>query len=164
MNEFFSGCAVYGFLGGLNGTVSIMTLSAIAVDRYLVLSRPLDVTRRPTYLRVFITIVGIWIYSAIFASLPLFGYGKYVPEGYLTSCSYDYLADDYGTRIFILAFFVAAWVVPLSAIAYCYIVIVRAVNHIRKDVTRHAPINKSLRNLRDDVSCHTARGNKSTLQ
>ena len=48
--------------------------------------------------------LSAWIYSALFgaaASLPLFGVSKYVPEGFLTGCSYDYLSDDLATRILV---------------------------------------------------------------
>lgn len=107
----------------------------MAIDRYLVISRPLDLAKKPTRTWSFITIGLVWIYSATFASLPLFGAGKYVPEGYLTSCSFDYLSDDTATRIFILIFFLAAWVCPLAAIAYCYTAIIRAVYHVRQNVT-----------------------------
>lgn len=112
-----------------------MTLAAVAIDRYLVISRPLDIAKKPTRSWAYATIGLIWFYSATFASLPLLGIGKYVPEGYLTSCSFDYLSEDTGTRIFILVFFIAAWVCPLAAIAFCYAAIIRAVYHVRQNVT-----------------------------
>ena len=130
-----SGCDVYGFMTGMNGTVSIMTLSAVAIDRFLVLSRPLDVNRRPTYRRIFASIVGVWLYSLFFAILPFVGIGKYVPEGFLTSCSYDYLDEGLINKIYILSFFVGAWVVPLAITAFCYIAIIRAVYQVRQNIT-----------------------------
>ena len=111
-----------------------MSLSAVAIDRYLVISRPLDLAKKPTRTHAFVTVLLIWIYSAVFASMPLLGFGKYVPEGYLTSCSFDYLSDDVGTRIFILVFFIAAWLVPLSVIAYCYTAIISAVHSVRQSL------------------------------
>lgn len=126
---------MYGFLSGFSGTSSIMTLAAVAIDRYLVISRPLDIAKKPTRSWAYATIGLIWLYAAIFTSLPLFGFGKYVPEGYLTSCSFDYLSEDAGTRIFILVFCIGAWVCPLAAITFCYTAIVRAVHHVRQNVT-----------------------------
>lgn len=67
--------------------------------------------------------------------MPFLGAGKYVPEGYLTSCSFDYLSNDLGTRVFILIFFIAAWVCPLAAIIFCYAAIIRAVYYVRQNVT-----------------------------
>ncbi|KAI9549944.1 hypothetical protein GHT06_005214 [Daphnia sinensis] len=132
------GCKAYGFLSGFSGTSTILTLAAVAVDRYLVISRPLELGKKPTRSWSYVTIGLIWFYSATFASLPFLGAGKYVPEGYLTSCSFDYLSDDIGTRIFILIFFIAAWVCPLAAIIFCYAAIIRAVYYVRQNVTRGA--------------------------
>jgi len=54
------------------------------------------------------------------ASLPLFGIGNYVPEGYLTTCSFDYLSEDTTTRTFIFVFFIVAWLIPVSVIIGSY--------------------------------------------
>lgn len=145
ISNFFAGCRAYGFLSGFSGTSSILTLAAVAIDRYLVISRPLDLAKKPTRSWAYVTIGLIWMYSATFAALPLFGAGKYVPEGYLTSCSFDYLSEDIQTRIFILVFFIAAWVCPLAVIAYCYAAIVQAVYYVRQNVTCDAsnPIDNS---------------------
>lgn len=118
-------CRYYGFLGGLSGTVSICTLAAISLDRYYVVKYPMN--WRFTNLRAKISVFLTWTYGAVFASIPLLnlGLGSYVPEGYLTSCSYDYLTDELNPKIFILAFFVAAWVVPFILITYCYVTILR---------------------------------------
>ena len=115
-----------------------MSLSAVAIDRYVVISRPLDLAKKPTRTHAYISVLLIWIYSAVFASMPLLGFGKYVPEGYLTSCSFDYLSDDVGTRIFILVFFFGAWLIPMIINVCSYVSIIRAVVHVRRGVA-HTP-------------------------
>lgn len=99
-----------------------MTLAAIALDRYYAIVYPLDPLRKTTSLRAKLSVLFTWCYGCIFASLPLTGLGlnRYVPEGYLTSCSFDYLTPDFNNRIFIFIFFVAAWVIPFSVITVCY--------------------------------------------
>nr|BAQ54766.1 opsin, rhodopsin-7 like [Macromia amphigena] len=121
------GCQVYGFLGGLTGTTSIATLAAIALDRYFVVLYPLEPLKVPTRSRARACVILAWTYGAVFSSIPLFGINQYVPEGYLTSCSFDYLADDGRSRYFILIFFTAAWVIPFAFISFCYAAICRAV-------------------------------------
>nr|BAQ54741.1 opsin, rhodopsin-7 like [Somatochlora uchidai] len=121
------GCQVYGFLGGLTGTTSIATLAAIALDRYFVVLYPLEPLKVPTRSRARACVLLAWMYGAVFSSIPLFGINQYVPEGYLTSCSFDYLADDGRSRYFILIFFTAAWIVPFAFISFCYAAICRAV-------------------------------------
>lgn len=116
-----------------------MTLTAIALDRYYAIVRPLDSLRKITRLRARIAVLFSWFYGCIFASLPLTGLGfnRYVPEGYLTSCSFDYLTSDTKSRIFIFTFFIAAWVIPFSIITYCYCGIFREVIKTGSASCRH---------------------------
>lgn len=120
-------CRYYGFIGGLSGTVSIGTLAAISFDRYYVIKFPLNM--RFTEFRAKICLAITWIYGVVFSAIPLLniGLGSYVPEGYLTSCSYDYLTDDYNARLFIFVFFIAAWLLPFILISYCYTAILLVV-------------------------------------
>lgn len=126
-NHCFSVCRYYGFIGGLSGTVAICTLTAISIDRYYVIKYPLNM--RFTNLRAKVCVAISWLYGIVFSAIPLMdiGLGTYVPEGYLTSCSYDYLTEDYNARLFIFVFCIAAWVMPLILISYCYMTILSVV-------------------------------------
>lgn len=116
-----------------------MTLAAIALDRYYVIVYPLDPLRRTTRQRARICVIFVWLYGSIFAGLPLTGLGlnHYVPEGYLTSCSFDYLTPNYTNRMFIFIFFVAAWVIPFLIITFCYFGICRGVVKASGALSRH---------------------------
>lgn len=77
-----------------------------------------------------------WMYSTAFAIMPALNIGlsSYVPEGFLTSCTFDYLDKSTTARIFMFTFFLAAWMLPFTIIIYCYTNILRAVtatNEIR---------------------------------
>lgn len=83
-------------------------------------------------------VVIVWCYSFIFSIVPALNIGlsKYVPEGYLTSCSFDYLDKTTGARIFMFVFFIFAWFIPFTTITYCYTYILKAVissRHIRSN-------------------------------
>ncbi|XP_025192489.1 opsin-2-like isoform X2 [Melanaphis sacchari] len=114
---------------GKLGTVSIMTLAAISLDRYYVIVHPLNAAVKTTKQRARVWIGLIWMYGFMFSIIPVMdlGYNRYVPEGYLTSCSFDYLTDDNQEKGFILVFFTAAWCIPFTTISYCYVKILRAV-------------------------------------
>lgn len=123
-------CRLYGFLGGLGGTSAIVTLTLISIDRYNVLVFPLNPSRSTTNMRSCYMIAFIWLYSIPFALIPCFdiGLSQYVPEGFLTACSFDYLDDKTSSaRIFIFIYFVFAWVIPFVSIFYCYTHILRVV-------------------------------------
>ncbi|XP_065575037.1 opsin, ultraviolet-sensitive-like [Artemia franciscana] len=121
------GCQIYGFVGGLTGTTSIMSMAILAGNRYRVISKPFDPDRKSTKIQSMVQILFIWLYALCFASLPLFGISRYVPEGYLTSCSFEYLSDNVKDRIFILIFFIGAWCVPFSLISFSYINIISVI-------------------------------------
>jgi r-opsin len=114
-------------MGGLTGTVSIMTLTGIALDRYSVILHPLNPMKKTTHYKALGMISCVWIYSGTFAVLPLLGLNNYVSEGYLTSCSFDYLDPALESRIFIFVFFIGAWLVPVSIIVFAYAAIFRVV-------------------------------------
>ncbi|KAL9903111.1 G protein-coupled receptor family protein rhodopsin 7 isoform 1-T6 [Glossina fuscipes fuscipes] len=122
-------CRIYGFLGGLSGTASIGTLTAIALDRYNVVVHPLDPLRYTSKLRTHIIIMIIWCYSCLFSVIPAIDVGLsiYVPEGFLTTCSFDYLNREISARIFMFIFFVVAWCIPLIIICSSYFYILRVV-------------------------------------
>ena len=125
--EIFAGCQLYGFIGGLTGTVSIMTLSMIAIDRYFAIVHPMNPLKKTTKSRAVLVIIFVWVYSLIFASIPIFSSLEYVPEGLLTSCSFDYLSSTLENRIFIFVYFLAAWLFPLTIIVFSYLAIFRMV-------------------------------------
>ncbi|OWA52064.1 Melanopsin [Hypsibius exemplaris] len=114
-------CRFYGFSGSLFGTASIITMAGIALERYLVICRPLtgfkksSSRRRPTVMIIF-----IWIYSFSWATPPLFGLNQYVLEGFLTTCSFDYLDRGIVSRAYILAMCVGVYVLPLMMIGFAY--------------------------------------------
>lgn len=117
---------MYGFVGGLTGTASILTITCVALERLYVIQFPLrtKMTRRQSY----IVILFIWCYALFFSSIPLLQvYSRYVPEGFLTACSFDYLDESVGSRVFILIFFAAAYVIPLTCIISSYVGIVWAI-------------------------------------
>ncbi|GBP59476.1 Rhodopsin [Eumeta japonica] len=127
------GCTFYGFMGGLTGTTSIGTLAAIALDRYWAVVRPLEPLRALTAVRARLLAAAAWVYASAFAAIPALdvGVGRYVPEGYLTSCSFDYLTSEWPPRYFIFAFFCAAWLAPFCTISFCYLNILRVVVYSR---------------------------------
>ena len=45
-------------------------------------------------------IAFVWCYAVFWSSGPFFGWGKYIPEGILDSCSFDYLTRDQSVHNF----------------------------------------------------------------
>jgi len=113
------GCQIYGILGAYGGLGSSMTNAAIAFDRYRAIANPLD--GKLSKNTVLAMIFFIWLYATPWALLPFFEiWGRFVPEAFLTTCTFDYLTDDQSTRLFVASIFSFAFIVPFSILLFFY--------------------------------------------
>ena len=85
-------------------------------------------------------IVIIWLWSLLWATPPLFGWGHYLPEGFHASCTFDYLTQDTNNVTYIICMYVSNYIVPVGITGYCYIGIVRSLakqhNELQKTADR----------------------------
>ncbi|KAE8736982.1 Short wavelentgh sensitive B opsin [Frankliniella occidentalis] len=115
-----TGCDVYGFFGSVGGMGSAMNNAIIAFDRYRTIAFPIDGRmsgKQTTALAIF-----AWIWAMPFSIFPwvqVLG-AKYVPEGFLTSCSFDFLTEGDETRFFMATIFTWAYVIPVTLISIFY--------------------------------------------
>lgn len=125
----FLGCQIFAFLGSLSGIGAGATNACIAYDRYNTIARPFEGKLTHTK-AIFITSL-VWAYTIPWAVLPLLEiWGRFVPEGYLTSCTFDYLTNTFDNRMFVGTIFTFSYVLPMSLIIYYYSQIVsHVINH-----------------------------------
>nr|QRI42697.1 ultraviolet sensitive opsin 1 [Agrilus planipennis] len=123
------GCKIFAFIGSISGIGAASTNACIAYDRYTTIARPFDgkVTRG----KAMIMILLVWAYTMPWSVMPLLElWGRFVPEGYLTSCSFDYLTVTPENKLFVMTIFIFSYVLPMSLIIYFYSQIVsHVVNH-----------------------------------
>nr|CAD7589396.1 unnamed protein product [Timema genevievae] len=86
-------------------------------------------------------VLVIWAYTIPWAVMPLLEFwGRFAPEGFLTSCSFDFLEDTSENHSFVMTIFVFSYVIPMSFIIYFYSQIVgHVVNHekaLREQITK----------------------------
>nr|AKS48308.1 rhabdomeric opsin 2 [Platynereis dumerilii] len=115
------GCILYGTLSGVFGLTSINTLALIAFDRFYVIQFPLRAIRTVTRTRSFVQICLVWIWATFWSCPPLFGWGRYIPEGLQTSCGFDFLSQDPLNRAFNYCIFSCGFVLPVTfaICSYC---------------------------------------------
>ncbi|XP_003699784.2 ultraviolet-sensitive opsin [Megachile rotundata] len=145
------GCQIFAVIGSLSGIGASMTNAAIAYDRYSTIARPLD--GKLSRGQVMLFIVLIWTYTIPWALMPAMGvWGRFVPEGFLTSCTFDYLTDSNETRIFVATIFTFSYAIPMTLIIYYYSQIVsHVVNH-----------EKALREQAKKMNVDSLRSNANT--
>lgn len=132
-------CELYACTGSIFGATSICTMAVIAYDRYNVIVRGMAGTRM-TSKRATMLILFCWTYATAWSITPYFGFGKYIPEGILDSCSFDYLTRDQMTKTFGLCLFFFLYCCPLAVITFCYYFIVKTIfeheNTLREQARR----------------------------
>ncbi|XP_013876254.1 melanopsin-A [Austrofundulus limnaeus] len=116
-----TGCKIYAFCGALFGISSMINLLAISIERYLVITRPLQTMHRSSKRRTMFAILLVWLYSLAWSLAPLVGWSSYIPEGLMTSCTWDYVTYSAANRSYtmMLCFFV--FFIPLGIILFCYL-------------------------------------------
>ncbi|XP_055379315.1 opsin-3-like [Condylostylus longicornis] len=116
---FESACNIYAALGSISGQGAAITNAMIAFDRYRTISSPID--GRLNYVQATFLVIFTWFYATPFTIFPYVHiWNRYIPEGYLTTCSFDYLTEDSETRVFTMTLFIWAYAIPMSIIIICY--------------------------------------------
>ncbi|XP_055906390.1 opsin Rh5 [Eupeodes corollae] len=113
------GCNIYAFMGGIAGVGAAISNAMIAFDRYKTISSPID--GRLNAFQVSMLIVVTWFWAIPFNLMAFLRiWGRYMPEGYLTTCSFDYLTEDDETKNFGLGIFIWAYLIPMIIICTFY--------------------------------------------
>ncbi|KAL4240207.1 Melanopsin [Mactra antiquata] len=143
-------CEFYGLIGGIFGLMSINTMATIAIDRYFAIARPLHVAKFMTRRRAFLMIAVVWLWSFASSLPPIFGWGRYIPEGFQTSCTFDYLTRTDNNRSYIFFMYIFGFAVPLAIIFVSYGLIVKAVRDHEKEMKKTAKkLNAEMRSNQD---------------
>ncbi|XP_076855853.1 opsin 4b isoform X2 [Brachyhypopomus gauderio] len=129
-------CELYAFCGAMFGICSMITLMIIALDRYFVITRPLTSIGKMSHKRALIILTAAWMYTMGWSLPPFFGWSAYVPEGLLTSCTWDYVTFTPSVRAYTMMLFVFVFFIPLFVIMYCYSCIFRAIRNTTSAVEK----------------------------
>lgn len=68
---------MYAFCGALFGITSMINLLAISIDRYVVITKPLQTIRWSSKRRTALAILMVWLYSLAWSLAPLVGWSKF---------------------------------------------------------------------------------------
>ncbi|XP_066982462.1 opsin, ultraviolet-sensitive-like [Macrobrachium rosenbergii] len=122
------GCDMFALMGSYSGIAGAMTNAAIAYDRYKTIAKPFEAKMSSG--QAFLIVLGTWAYATPWCISPLLGiWGRYVPEGFLTTCSFDYLTPDENTRTFVACIFFFSYIVPGFFIVFFY---TQIFSHVRQ--------------------------------
>ncbi|XP_075900973.1 opsin 4xa isoform X2 [Nelusetta ayraudi] len=131
-----TGCKMYAFCGALFGIASMINLLTISVDRYIVITKPLRAIQWTSRRRTCIYISLVWLYSLAWSLAPLLGWSSYIPEGLMTSCTWDYMSSTPANKSYTLMLCCFVFFIPLGIISYCYLCMFLAIRHTSRDVEK----------------------------
>ncbi|XP_038669984.1 opsin-3 [Scyliorhinus canicula] len=109
-------CVWDGFTNSLFGISSIMSLTALAYERYL---RVVSATAIG-FSWAWRVITYIWLYSLAWTGAPLVGWNRYTLEQHKLGCSVNWDPRYPSDTSFIILLFLCCLFIPVSIIAYCY--------------------------------------------
>ncbi|KAG7223436.1 hypothetical protein INR49_015539 [Caranx melampygus] len=130
------GCKMYAFCGALFGIASMINLLAISIDRYLVITKPLQAIHWNSKRRTALAILMVWLYSLAWSLAPLVGWSSYIPEGLMTSCTWDYVTYTLANRSYTMMLCCFVFFIPLGIIFYCYLLMFLAIRKTSREVER----------------------------
>ncbi|XP_044147946.1 opsin-5-like [Bufo gargarizans] len=115
-------CLYYALMGFFFGVASMMTLTTMAVIRYLVTSTTTSNRNMIKKKTIYIVIMGIWLYALLWAIFPLVGWGHYGPEPFGISCTIAWaeFQNSVSGFSFILSMFILCTITPATTIITCY--------------------------------------------
>lgn len=149
-------CELYACTGSVFGLCSILTMAVISFDRYNVIVKGMNGVRM-TNGKAFGLILFCWAYAIFWSIWPFFGWGKYIPEGILDSCSFDYLTRDSTTVSYTMTLFATNYIAPLFIIVFCYFFIVKAIaDHERSLREQAAKMNVASLRSNADANAQSA--------
>lgn len=112
-------CVWEGFVVYVFGLSALYILTAISVDRYVVIVKPLKskaITKRVALLSVLACFLG----GAFWSILPLFGWSSYGIEAVGFYCGLRYDDKSLSNTTYIIAMCIFCFTIPVLIMVYCY--------------------------------------------
>ncbi|KAM4633753.1 opsin 8, group member b [Polymixia lowei] len=115
-----STCVYYGLVGFFFGMASIMTLTVMAIVRFIVSLSLRSPEEKISRRKVKILCVWTWLYALFWALFPILGWGRYGPEPFGLSCSLAWGEMKGDGFSFVISIFCFNLVIPTVIIICCY--------------------------------------------
>ncbi|KAL0969737.1 hypothetical protein UPYG_G00231600 [Umbra pygmaea] len=123
-------CQVDGFLIMLFGLISINTLTAISVIRYIKVCQPSNAhhVNKPN---VAIVIAGVWLCALFWSGAPLVGWGSYTTAHKYGMCEVDWVQARFSVsyKLYVILIFTFNFIIPVVVMWFSYVSIIRTLNN-----------------------------------
>uniref|UniRef100_A0A673GYI9 Opsin 8, group member b n=1 Tax=Sinocyclocheilus rhinocerous TaxID=307959 RepID=A0A673GYI9_9TELE len=113
-------CVYYGLMGFFFGAASIMTLTIMAIVRFIVSLTLQSPKEKISKRKAKILVATTWLYALLWALFPLIGWGKYGPESFGLSCTLAWKDMKEQSQSFVITIFLMNLILPAIIIISCY--------------------------------------------
>jgi len=136
------GCIFEGFMATLGGQISLWSLVVLAVERYIVVCKPMGSFKFSTA-HAGAGVAFSWVMAAACAVPPLVGWSRYIPEGMQCSCGPDYYtnAPGFNNESYVMYMFSCHFCVPVCTIFFTYGSLVLTVKAVRLIGLKALPVH-----------------------
>ncbi|XP_046576929.1 visual pigment-like receptor peropsin [Haliotis rubra] len=125
-------CVFEGFMVYFLGLASMYLLASIALDRYVVISKPLSASKITQNVALLCTGV-CWVLGFLWAIFPILGWNEYTVEGIGISCSVIWQSDDPFYSSYIITIFFSCLVIPVCLMSFSYYHVYMAVRNVSRN-------------------------------
>ena len=128
IQSYFSGrlfpsstkCVFTGYFVFFVACSNIVTMEALSIHRYILIKKPLYGGRFKNRKDVALALVIFtWIYGAIAASPPLYGFSEYLPVVDLFTCELDFNTNTIENRTFVMFASIQGYILPAFVMGFC---------------------------------------------
>ncbi|XP_059369451.1 opsin 8, group member b [Carassius carassius] len=113
-------CVYYGLMGFFFGAASMMTLTVMAIVRFIVSLTLQSPKEKISKRNAKILVATTWLYALLWAIFPLTGWGKYGPEPFGLSCTLAWRDMKEQSQSFVITIFFMNLILPAIIIISCY--------------------------------------------
>uniref|UniRef100_A0A673IZS0 Parapinopsin-like n=1 Tax=Sinocyclocheilus rhinocerous TaxID=307959 RepID=A0A673IZS0_9TELE len=113
------GCVLEGFAVAFFAIAGLCSVAIIAVERCMVVCRPVGSVTFQTRHAVAGAVIA-WVWSFLWNTPSLFGWGSYELEGVQTSCAPDWYSRNLANVSYIMCYFLLCFALPFSVIVISY--------------------------------------------
>lgn len=101
--------------------------------------------------------MGSWIYGSIFASLPFIYQDGFILEGFLTSCTFNFIEKNFYTRIIVINMILFGFLIPIISLILFYSLLYIAIRQYNRCRTKNIDqeLLKKRRFVKNDASLTT---------
>ena len=95
-------------------------MEVLSIHRYILIKKPLYGGRFKNRKDVaLVLVIFTWIYGAIVASPPLYGFSEYIPLVDLFTCELDFNTDTTENRTFVIFASIQGYILPAFVMGFC---------------------------------------------